>query len=369
MIKNRQSESGNQVHKLTIRPPDDFHVHLREGADLSYLVPWTAQCFARAVAMPNLRDPVTTCQKAEAYRRDIRAATPKGQLFDPLMSLFLTDATDAEDLAAGLGSGLLCGAKYYPAKATTQSDRGITDWRRLEKVFETLARFGRPLQIHGEVTDVSVDVFDREAEFIERILRPLRTKHPNLKIVLEHITTREAVEFVRENRSKVAATITAHHLHLNRNSMFDGGFRPHAYCLPVVKREEHRLALVKAATSGEECFFLGSDSAPHGRKKKESSCGCAGIFSAPDLLDHYLQIFESQNALDKFNAFASEHGARFYGLKINEGEMILQRGDGRGQAQGQGHHLIPSAVDIEGDQIQPFRAGEPATWTLETRIK
>jgi dihydroorotase len=341
---------------LTIRRPDDLHLHFRDGATMRRVVPWTARQFARAIVMPNLAPPVTTTASAAAYRERILAAVPAEMSFTPLMTAYLTDDSNPDDLAAGFADGVLTAAKLYPAGATTNSSSGVTDIRKIEPVLERMAAIGMPLCIHGEVTDSEVDVFDREAVFIDRIMAPLARRLPELKIVFEHITTREAVQFVEGAGANLAATITPQHLHINRNAMLVGGIRPHLYCLPVAKREAHRLALRAAATSGNPKFFLGTDSAPHHRHAKESSCGCAGIFNAPFALESYLEVFEAEGALDRFEAFASEFGARFYGLPLNAGTVTLERSAVE----------VPPVVDGGEDAIVPFHAGERLNWRLVT---
>ncbi|MEB3235193.1 MAG: dihydroorotase, partial [Cyanobacteriota bacterium] len=302
------------MQTLTIRRPDDWHVHLRDGAMLQAVACATARQFARAIVMPNLRPPVTTTAAARAYRERIQAALQAAggaELaagFTPLMTAYLTETIDPGDLAQGFGEGVLTAVKLYPAGATTNSDAGVRDISAITPVLETLERIGMPLLIHGEVTDIDIDIFDREAVFIERVLAPLLQRHPGLKVVLEHITTSDAADFVRSGPANLAATITPHHLHINRNALFAGGLRPDFYCLPVAKRELHRLALRAAATSGNPKFFLGTDSAPHARHAKESACGCAGIYNAPYALESYAAVFEAEGALDRLEAFASEHG-------------------------------------------------------------
>jgi dihydroorotase len=314
---------------LTIPRPDDWHAHVRDGAMLKAVLPSTARVFGRAIIMPNLRPPVTTTARAAAYREEIRAAVPKGADFTPLMTLYLTDAIDAGDLARGHAEGVVTAAKLYPANATTNSEHGVTDIKRIYPVLEKMQKAGMPLLVHGEATDPAIDVFDREAVFIDKTLRPLRRDFPELKIVFEHITTEEAAAYVTAEGAggRLAATITPHHLFINRNAMFAGGIRPHYYCLPVAKREKHRLALVKAATSGGKMFFLGTDTAPHSRAAKESACGCAGIFCAPNALELYAQVFDEAGALAYFEAFASRNGAAFYGLPVNAGTVTLEKGN------------------------------------------
>ncbi|TPG48367.1 dihydroorotase [Sphingomonas glacialis] len=340
------------TERLTIRRPDDWHVHLRDGEMLAAVVEYTARQFARAIVMPNLTPPVTTIAAAEAYRERIVAALPAGTDFTPLMTCYLTDAADAEEIARGYDEGVWAACKLYPAHATTNSAQGVTDIRALSGVLETLQRIGMPLLIHGEVTDREIDIFDREAIFVERTLAPLVRDYPALKIVLEHITTAEAAAFVTEAGPDVAATITPQHLHLNRNALFDGGLQPHAYCLPVIKRERHRLAVRAAAVSGSPSFFLGTDSAPHGRARKEAACGCAGIFNAPYALESYLAVFDEENALDRFEGFASEHGARFYGLSFNQGTITLERRD----------EEVPELIGAGDTAVVPFHAGQTLGW-------
>jgi len=336
------------LQRLTIRRPDDWHVHLRDGEMLAKVAPHTARQFARAIIMPNLVPPVTSVEAAAAYRGRIIAAA--GEDFTPLMTCYLTDNVDPEELARGYADGTWVAAKLYPAGATTNSASGVTDIRTIYPALERMQQIGMVFCIHGEVTDPEVDVFDREAVFIDRILSPLVSDFPELKMVLEHITTRHAAEFVAAAPANVTATITPQHLHLNRNSLFNGGLRPHAYCLPVVKREEHRLAVRRAAVSGSPKFFLGTDTAPHAREAKESACGCAGIFNAPYALESYVQVFEDEDALDRFEAFASEYGSQFYGLSPNEGTVTFER---------QGVE-VPDAMD----GLVPFHAGETLRWKL-----
>ncbi len=339
---------------LALRRPDDWHLHLRDGAMLAAVLPFTARQFARAIIMPNLVPPVTTVAAAAAYRRRILAALPRGAEFTPLMTCYLTDATDPEELARGHREGVFTAAKLYPAHATTNSAHGVTDLARIEPVLERMARIGMPLLVHGEVTEPGVDVFDREAVFIERVLAPLHRRLPELKIVLEHATTEEAVAFVSACGPTVAATITAHHLVINRNAIFAGGLRPHLYCLPIAKRETHRLALRRAAASGDPHFFLGTDSAPHPVTAKESACGCAGIFTAPAALEIYAQVFEEEGALDRLEAFASLNGPRFYGLPPNEARIALRRRSWR----------VPERVAAGEAWIVPFLAGEEVLWAI-----
>ena len=342
------------MNELTIRRPDDWHVHLRDGDIMAGVLPYTARQFARAIVMPNLSPPVTTTEAVAAYRSRILAALPEGLDFTPLMTVYLTDDTDPDDLARGFAERVLAAAKLYPANATTNSAHGVTDVEKLMPVFQRMAEIGMPLLVHGEVTDRDIDIFDREAVFIDRILAPLIGRLPDLKVVFEHITTGEAVDFVASAGANIGATITPQHLHINRNAMLVGGMRPHAYCLPVAKRERHRLALRKAATSGSAKYFLGTDSAPHPRGDKESACGCAGIFNAPCALESYLAVFEEEDALDRFEAFASLNGPAFYGLPVNEGTATLERS---------GVDVLET-IDANGTPIVPFHAGETLAWRL-----
>ena len=312
---------------LTIARPDDWHLHLRDGAMLRAVLPETARHFARAIIMPNLVPPVVTGAQAAAYRDRILAALPAGMAFEPLMTLYLTEDTDPEDVAAAAQSGLVKAVKLYPAGATTNSASGVRDFNRVRPVLEKMAEIGLPLCVHGEVTDNDIDIFDREAVFIDRVLDPIRRTTPGLRVVMEHITTRDGVDYVRANDTDLGATITTHHLVINRNHILVGGIKPHYYCLPVAKREEHRLALRAAATSGDARFFLGTDSAPHTDANKETACGCAGCFTATNTLSILAQVFEEENALDSLEGFTSRHGPAFYGLPVNEGTITLTRGD------------------------------------------
>lgn len=338
---------------ITIRRPDDWHVHLRDGDVLAHVANYTAAQFARAIVMPNLTPPVTGIDAAIAYRDRILSAT-QGHDFTPLMTCYLTDAADPAELVRGHSEGVFTAAKLYPAHATTNSAHGVTDIFALAPVLEAMQRAGMPLLIHGEVTDADVDVFDREAVFIDRTLARLVRDFPELKIVFEHITTSEAADFVAASSANVAATITPQHLHINRNAMLVGGIRPHAYCLPVAKREKHRVALRTAATSGSARFFLGTDSAPHSIAAKESSCGCAGIFNAPYAIESYAAVFDEEGALDRLEAFASENGPAFYGLPLNEGTVTLRRAS----------TTVPEKIDCGDIAIVPFHAGETLAWTL-----
>jgi len=339
---------------LTLTRPDDWHLHLRDGVALAAVLPDTARQFARAIVMPNLKPPVTTTALAGAYRERILAARPAGSDFEPLMTLYLTDATPPAEIAAAKASGFVQGVKLYPAGATTNSDSGVTDIRRCDETLAEMARLGMPLLIHGEVTDAEIDVFDREAVFIDRILGPLLQRHPTLRVVFEHITTRDAAQFVREAGPNVGATITAHHLLYNRNALFQGGIRPHNYCLPVLKREVHRAALVEAAISGSAKFFLGTDSAPHARHTKEADCGCAGCYTALTALELYAEAFEAAGALDKLEGFASHFGPDFYRLPRNSGRVTLRR-----EA-----FAVPADLPYGSDRLTPFRAGETLRWQM-----
>lgn len=342
------------MQKITLRRPDDWHLHLRDGAHLAAVLPHTARQFGRAIIMPNLRPPVTTTAAALDYRERILAALPAGLKFEPLMTLYLTDNTKPAEIDAARASGHVHAVKYYPAGATTNSDSGVTQLERCYPVLEAMARCGMPLLVHGEVTDAAVDIFDRERVFIERVLAPLVQRFPQLKIVMEHITTREAAQFVREAPANVGATVTAHHLLINRNALFVGGVRPHNYCLPVAKREIHRVALVEAATSGNPKFFLGTDSAPHARHTKEADCGCAGCYTAHAAVELYAEAFAAAGALDRLEGFASLHGPAFYGLPPNEGTITLTAEP----------WTAPATVPFGADELVPFRAGAQIGWRL-----
>ena len=342
------------MNEITIRRPDDWHLHFRDDAMMRAVVPYTARQFARAIVMPNLTPPVTTAAMAAAYRERILAAVPEGIDFTPLMTCYLTDNTDADDLARGFADGVFTAAKLYPAGATTNSDSGVTDVAKIMGVLERMAEAGMPLCVHGEVTSADIDVFDREAVFIDRVLAPLVGRLPELKVIFEHITTAEAVQFVDGAGDNIGATITPQHLHINRNAILVGGIRPHAYCLPVAKREIHRLALRKAATSGSARYFLGTDSAPHTREAKENACGCAGIFNAPYAIESYVTVFDEEGALGHFEGFASENGPRFYGLPLNEGTVTLRKAP----------VAVPEAFDAAGASVVPFHAGETLGWSL-----
>jgi dihydroorotase len=337
---------------LTIRRPDDWHVHLRDGDMMRLVAPFTARQFARAIVMPNLVPPVTSAAAAEAYRERIVEAT--GPEFTPMMTCYLTDESDPDEIASGYEGRVWVAAKLYPANATTNSAFGVTDVRNIYPALERMQRIGMVLCVHGEVTDPDVDVFDREAVFIERVLGPLMRDLPELKIVLEHITTEDAANFVESAGPNLAATVTPHHLMINRNAMFERGLRPHAYCLPVAKREKHRLAVRRAATSGSPKFFLGTDSAPHARHAKESGCGCAGIFNAPYALEAYATVFEEEGAIDRLEAFAAEHGANFYGLPLNEGTVTLDRSASD----------VPDSLGMGDIELVPFLAGRELGWSF-----
>lgn len=338
---------------LTIIRPDDWHLHVRDGVLLKTALPYTVRQFSRAIIMPNLKPPVRSVADATAYRDRIMAAIPMGEQFEPLMTLYLTDNTDPEEIIAAKASQFVKAVKYYPAGATTHSDSGVTDIRKCDRVFEAMQQVDMPLLLHGEVTDKAVDVFDREKIFIEQHLSPLRQRFPSLRIVLEHITTSDAVQFVLAHEH-VAATITPQHLLFNRNALFQGGIRPHYYCLPILKHEEHRRAILQAATSGNPKFFLGTDSAPHARNTKETSCGCAGCFSALHAMELYAEAFESVNALDKLEAFASFHGPDFYQLPRNTEKITLVKTSWR----------IPNEVPLTESGLVPLRAGETITWQM-----
>jgi dihydroorotase len=342
------------VTSLTIRRPDDWHLHLRDGDALRAVVPHTAAQFARAIVMPNLKPPVTTTAQALAYRQRIIEALPRGSKFEPLMTLYLTDRTDPAEVDKAKASGAIHGFKLYPAGATTNSDSGVTDIRKVDSVLARMAEVGVVLQVHGEVTDADIDVFDREARFIGAVLAPVIDRHPKLRVVFEHITTRDAVEFVRGARKGVGATITPQHLLMNRNALFTGGIRPHHYCLPVLKTELDRRALLDAIASGDSRFFLGTDSAPHARHTKEAPCGCAGIYSAHAAIELYAEAFEAAGALGRLNGFASEHGAAFYGLPLNEGTVTLTKESWD----------VPASYRFGSDELVPLRAGEKILWRV-----
>jgi dihydroorotase len=351
------------MQTLTITRPDDWHLHLRDGAALAAVLPDTVRRFGRAIVMPNLRPPVTTVDQAAAYRECILGAVPHAGhsipprlTFEPLMVLYLTDNTPPSEIEKAKASGFVHAVKFYPAGATTNSDAGVTDLARCRATLAKMEALGVPLLVHGEVTDAAVDIFDREAVFIERVLAPLLKDFPALKLVLEHVTTKDGVDFVLGSGPNVAATITAHHLLLNRNAIFQGGIRPHHYCLPVLKRERHRQALVAAAISGNQKFFLGTDSAPHGKSTKEAACGCAGCYTAHAGIELYAEAFEAAGALDKLEGFASHFGADFYGLPRNRERVTLVKED----------WAVPATLPyLDGDVLVPLRAGERVTWSLK----
>lgn len=345
---------NNPMHSLTIARPDDWHLHLRDGGALKAVLPDTARQFARAIVMPNLRPPVTTTALAIEYRERILNALPVGANFEPLMTLYLTDKTTAEEIERAKASGIVHGVKLYPAGATTNSDSGVTNLGHCVAALEAMEKLGVPLLTHAEVTDSDVDVFDRERVFIERNMIPLLNRFPNLKVVFEHITTQDAADFVLQSPSNVAATITAHHLLMNRNDMFKGGIQPHHYCLPILKREEHRVALVKAATSGNPKFFLGTDSAPHAKHTKEAACGCAGMYTAHTAMELYAEAFEAAGALDKLEGFASFYGADFYGLARNTEQVTLVKESWK----------VPSSLPYEGDVLVPLKADQMLGWKM-----
>lgn len=348
------SVDGTATRSLTIRRPDDWHVHLRDGEMLKMTLPFTAAQFSRAIIMPNLTPPVTSVAAAASYRERIMAALPAGASFKPLMTCYLTDTTSADEIERGYREGVWVAAKLYPSGATTNSHHGVTDLSRITAVLERMERLGMPLLVHGETTDPAVDIFDREPVFMEHILTPLLARHQGLRVVVEHATTEEALALVRAHAPRVAATITPHHLVINRTSLFQGGLRPHLYCLPVAKRERHRLALRKAATGGETCFFIGTDTAPHVSRLKEAACGCAGIFNAPTALQTYVQVFDEENALDRLEAFASLNGAAFYGMEPNAARITLTKRAGR----------FPPAVGVEQDDVVIFRGDETLPWSI-----
>ncbi len=344
-----------QINKISIARPDDWHLHLRDGEALKAVLPHSARQFARAIIMPNLRPPVITVAAADAYRARILAALPEGASFEPLMTLYLTDNTPADEIRRAADSGFVKAVKLYPAGATTNSDAGVTDLIKCDAALAEMEKLGMPLLVHGEVTDQAIDIFDRENVFIETVLQPLLARRPGLRVVFEHITTEDAAQFVASTGDNVAATITAHHLLYNRNAIFTGGVRPHYYCLPVLKREKHRAALVGAATSGSRKFFLGTDSAPHTRSTKEAACGCAGCYTAHAALELYAEAFEAADALDKLEAFASFNGPDFYGLPRNSTTVTLERQP----------WVVPEAFAYVGDDpLVPLCAGESLGWRL-----
>jgi len=342
------------VERITIKRPDDWHLHVRDGDVLPQVLAHTARRFARAIIMPNLTPPVVCVADARAYRERILEALPGDALFEPLMTLYLTDSTSPDEIERAADSAFVHGVKLYPAGATTNSESGVTDVAHVSNVLEKMQRTGLPLLVHGEVTGTEIDIFDREKAFIDASLSKLVDQFPALRIVFEHVTTREAVQFVREAREGIAATITCHHLLHSRNALFAGGLRPHLYCLPVLKREIHRLALIEAATSGNARFFLGTDSAPHARQAKESACGCAGLYTAHAGIELYAEVFETAAALDKLQGFSSEHGADFYRLPHNSGTLTLERKS----------WLVPDSYPFGDSTVQPLRAGEPVHWRI-----
>ena len=342
------------MNKLTITRPDDWHLHLRDGASLKAVLADTANRFARAIVMPNLRPPVTTTDLAESYRQRILANLPNSSKFEPLMTLYLTDNTSPEEIIKAKASGFVHGVKLYPAGATTNSDSGVTSFDACQRALDAMQKHGMPLLVHAEVTDADVDVFDREKVFIDRNMKPLLARFPELKVIFEHITTRDAAQFVAAAPANVAATITPHHLLMNRNAMFAGGMRPHHYCLPILKREEHRQALVEAAISGSPKFFLGTDSAPHPKSAKESACGCAGMYSAHAAIELYAEVFDAENALAKLEAFASFYGADFYGLPRNQDHITLVKESWQ----------VPAEMEFGDDLLVPLRAGQSVQWRM-----
>jgi dihydroorotase len=343
-----------RVDRITLRRPDDFHVHLRDGAMLEAVLPFTAAQFARGVIMPNLVPPVTSAAMARAYRERILEARPEGSDFQPLMTCYLTDATAPDEIESGFRDGVWVAAKLYPAGATTNAHYGVTDIPALAPVLERMETIGMPVLIHGESTDPAIDIFDREAVFMEQSMLPLLKRHAGLKVVIEHVTTAETVDIVRAHASHTAGTITPHHLVINRTSIFQGGLRPHLYCLPVAKREHHRLALRKAVTSGDKCFFAGTDTAPHRRSAKEAECCSAGVFAGATALQTYVQVFDEEGALDRFEAFASINGARFYGLDLNRGTIVLERRE----------QPVMAAVAVEDTEVVVFQGGQTLPWSV-----
>jgi dihydroorotase len=349
-----RSKADSAVPSITVRRPDDWHVHLRDGAMLKAVLPFTAAQFARGIIMPNLVPPVTTVAAAAAYRERILAARPAGSDFQPLMTCYLTDSTSPDEIEKGHAEGVWVAAKLYPAGATTNAHHGVTDIAALAPVFERMEKIGMPVLVHGEATDPAIDIFDREAVFMEQSMLPLLKRHAGLKVVVEHITTAETADLVRSHAPRVAGTITPHHLVINRTSIFQGGLRPHLYCLPVAKREHHRQALRKAATSGASCYFIGTDTAPHLRNRKEAECCSAGIFGGATALQTYVQVFDEENALGRFEAFASLNGARFYGLKPNTGTITLERKPSR----------VSASIPVENQDVVVFRGDESLSWSI-----
>lgn len=353
---DKAAASAAPVASITIRRPDDWHVHLRDGTMLNAVLPFTAAQFARGIIMPNLVPPVTTVEAASAYRDRILAARPQGSDFQPLMTCYLTDMTSPDEIERGHAEGVWVAAKLYPAGATTNAHHGVTSIPALAPVLKRMEKIGMPVLIHGESTDPEIDIFDREAAFMEHSLLPLLARHPGLKVVIEHATTAETLDIVRAHAARAAATITPHHLVINRTSIFQGGLQPHLYCLPVAKRERHRLALRKAATSGESCFFIGTDTAPHLRTRKEAECCSAGIFGGATALQTYVQVFDEENALDRFETFASLNGARFYGMAPNSGTITLERRESR----------VVAAVGVDDSEVVVFRGGVTLPWSIVT---
>ncbi len=349
--------SDKQITTLTIRRPDDWHLHLRDGAMLRAVLPETTRHFGRAIIMPNLVPPVVTGDQASAYRDRIMAALPEGDDFRPLMTLYLTEDTDPDDVAAAHAAGIATAVKLYPAGATTNSASGVRDFDRVRPVLDRMAEIGMPLCVHGEVTNHDIDIFDREAVFIDKVLKPIRKKNPDLRIVMEHVTTQDAVDYVRDARKNTAATITTHHLIINRNNILAGGIRPHFYCLPVAKREQHRVALVQAAISGDKRFFLGTDSAPHTDPLKLQACGCAGIFTAPNTMSCLAEVFDAAGALKKLEAFASLNGPAFYNLPLNEATITLTKGE---------PVSYPEMIHTDDGPVTVFDPGFPLHWRVSS---
>ena len=349
--------NAKNITSLTIRRPDDWHLHLRDGAMLQAVLPETTRHFGRAIIMPNLVPPVVTAEQAVAYRSRIMDAMPAGAAFTPLMTLYLTEETDPQDVAHSHASGIATAVKLYPAGATTNSASGVRDFEKVRPVLEKMAEIGMPLCVHGEVTDSNIDIFDREAAFIDTVLKPLRKKVPDLKVIMEHVTTQDAVDYVRDNHKNLAATITTHHLIINRNHILAGGIKPHFYCLPVAKREAHRVALVQAAVSGDKRFFLGTDSAPHIDPLKLQACGCAGIFTAPNTMSCLAEVFEAADALPKLEAFTSLNGPRFYGLDANEATITLTKGDPVN---------YPAQIETADGPVTVFDPGFDLHWSVTT---
>jgi len=347
--------TDKNITSLTIRQPDDWHLHLRDGAMLKAVLPETARHFGRAIIMPNLVPPVVTAEQAVAYRDRIMAALPAGSEIQPLMTLYLTEGTDPEDVAAAYAAGIATAVKLYPAGATTNSASGVRDFEKVRPVLEKMAEIGMPLCVHGEVTNSDIDIFDREAVFIDKVLKPLRKKVPDLRVVMEHVTTQDAVDYVRDTHKNLAATITTHHLIINRNHILAGGIKPHYYCLPVAKREQHRVALVQAAVSGDTRFFLGTDSAPHTDPNKLMACGCAGCFTATNTMSCLAEVFDAAGALPKLEAFTSLNGPRFYGLEPNDGTITLTKGN---------PVTYPAKIDTPDGPVTVFDPGFDLHWSV-----